>query len=354
MVTISLCMIIKNEEAVLGRCLEAAEGIADEIIIVDTGSMDKSREIARSYGASVYEIPWKNDFAEARNVSFSKASMDYCMWLDADDVITAEEKKKLLIWKQETDGQKDILMLKYAVQYDEKGKPTYVYYRERLVKRTLHPLWRGRVHEVIEAEGSTEYLDIMIEHHSNKSEYSDRNLKIYREMLKAGEALSVRNQFYYARELFYHKAYGEAVENFLKFLALPGGFVENQIEACRFCARACSMMGKSGMDLEFLYRGLTYRVPTGELCCDIGEYFFDRSKWEQAVFWYENALRVPFDETTGGFIQREYYEYIPCVQLSVCWYRIGDKKKAEAYHRMAGLYKPYGTEYRQNERYFKR
>ena len=67
MAGISLCMIVKNEEKVLGRCLESAKRLADEIVIVDTGSEDRTREIARQYTSRVYEIPWRDDFSQARN-----------------------------------------------------------------------------------------------------------------------------------------------------------------------------------------------------------------------------------------------------------------------------------------------
>ena len=73
MASISLCMIVKNEEYVLERCLESVRSLADEIIIVDTGSTDRTREIAKKYTDRIYEIPWKDDFAWARNFSFSKA-----------------------------------------------------------------------------------------------------------------------------------------------------------------------------------------------------------------------------------------------------------------------------------------
>ena len=89
MCTISLCMIIRDEEEVLGRCLESVADLVDEIILVDTGSQDRTREIARHFTEKVYEFPWIDDFAAARNFSFSKASCDYCMWLDADDVAFA-------------------------------------------------------------------------------------------------------------------------------------------------------------------------------------------------------------------------------------------------------------------------
>ena len=88
MITVSLCMIVKNEEQVLRRCLESAKSFADEIILVDTGSTDKTKEIGKTYGGKIFDFPWRDDFAAARNEAFSKATMDYCMWLDADDVVT--------------------------------------------------------------------------------------------------------------------------------------------------------------------------------------------------------------------------------------------------------------------------
>lgn len=93
--TISLCMIVKNEEAVIGRCLDAVQDIADEIILVDTGSIDRTVDIAKKYTNSIYHYPWRDDFAAARNFAFSKARMDYQMWLDADDVIEAEDPGKI-------------------------------------------------------------------------------------------------------------------------------------------------------------------------------------------------------------------------------------------------------------------
>ena len=92
MITISLCMIVKNEEDVLARCLDCAINFADEIIIVDTGSTDRTKEIAALYTEQVYDFEWIDDFAAARNFAFSKATMEYCMWLDADDIIRFEDQ----------------------------------------------------------------------------------------------------------------------------------------------------------------------------------------------------------------------------------------------------------------------
>ena len=78
MPTISLCMIVKDEEMNIARCLDSAASLVDEIIIVDTGSKDQTVEIASKYTSKVYSYLWNDDFSDARNYSFSKASMDYC------------------------------------------------------------------------------------------------------------------------------------------------------------------------------------------------------------------------------------------------------------------------------------
>jgi tetratricopeptide (TPR) repeat protein len=93
--TLSLCMIVKDEEQMLPRCLEAIRPAVDEIIVVDTGSTDASREIAHSFGARVIEHPWTGSFAEPRNVSFDAAGGDWIIYLDADEVLVAEDLERL-------------------------------------------------------------------------------------------------------------------------------------------------------------------------------------------------------------------------------------------------------------------
>ena len=89
-------MIVKNEEENLPRCLASVEGIFDEIIVVDTGSTDRTKEIAREFGAKVFDFEWIDSFAAARNEALSHATGDYAFWLDADDVVEPVERVKLL------------------------------------------------------------------------------------------------------------------------------------------------------------------------------------------------------------------------------------------------------------------
>jgi GT2 family glycosyltransferase/glycosyltransferase involved in cell wall biosynthesis/Flp pilus assembly protein TadD len=93
--TLSLCMIVKNEEAHLAKCLMSVKPIVDEMIVVDTGSSDRSKDIAALLGAKVFEFPWTNDFSEARNYSLSHTSGDWVLVLDADEVISPQDYEKI-------------------------------------------------------------------------------------------------------------------------------------------------------------------------------------------------------------------------------------------------------------------
>jgi glycosyltransferase involved in cell wall biosynthesis len=93
--TLSLCMIVKDEEEMLPRTLEAIAPAVDEIIVVDTGSTDRTVEIAESFGAKVLHHEWTGDFAAARNVSVDAATGDWIVWLDADEVLVPEDAPKL-------------------------------------------------------------------------------------------------------------------------------------------------------------------------------------------------------------------------------------------------------------------
>jgi tetratricopeptide (TPR) repeat protein len=86
--TVSLCMIVKNEAEDLAKCLRSVKPVVDEMIVVDTGSIDRTKEIASVFGAKVYDFKWTNDFSEARNFSISKASGDWIFLLDADEIVS--------------------------------------------------------------------------------------------------------------------------------------------------------------------------------------------------------------------------------------------------------------------------
>ena len=190
MIRLSLCMIVKNEEAVLTRVLASAIQFADEILVADTGSTDRTVEIARQYTKHIYHYPWNDDFAAARNFICEKVTTEYWMWLDADDIVPAESITAILKLKEtlSKSPQPDVVMLKYIAGFQPDGTPAFTYDRERILRTDRHFLWKGRVHEAIAPRGRILYSPIQIEHRKPASAltHSDRNLKIYETMLADG------------------------------------------------------------------------------------------------------------------------------------------------------------------------
>lgn len=176
---LSLCMIVRDEEENLRQCLDSVHSHVDEIIIVDTGSEDRTREIATSYGASIFQFDPSNhpeaffrdtaeenaqwggpgeysgmwclsDFGAARAESFRRASGDFMVWVDADDVVIDGQEFRTIVDSMERDKH-SIAFLPYHYQTDDQGRVYYRQWRERIIRRGAAE-WINPVHEVLLAK----------------------------------------------------------------------------------------------------------------------------------------------------------------------------------------------------------
>ena len=112
MLPISVCMIAKNEENRIARCLESLAPYGFEIVIVDTGSTDATKEIAARYTDKIYDFRWIDDFSAARNFAFSKATMDYIYTADADEVLDEENRLRFRLLKENLLPEIEIVQMK--------------------------------------------------------------------------------------------------------------------------------------------------------------------------------------------------------------------------------------------------
>lgn len=353
MISISLCMIVKNEELTLERCLNSVKDIVDEIIIVDTGSTDKTKEIAYKFTNKVYNFKWCDDFSKARNYSFSKATKEYIMWLDADDVILEKDRIKLKYLKRNLNKNVDIVMLKYDLNLDNNGIPALSYYRERLLKREKNYEWISPIHEVIEPRGKILKKDISITHKKEKTHDPKRNLKIFEKMIKSNIAFDSRQTFYYARELYYNEEYDKAIIYFNKFLNDKNGWIENKISACLDLYYLYTKINNEDMALDSLFRSFKFDTPRAEVCCNIADYFIKRNNFNVSIYWYKEASIKIFDMSKGGFYIKDCYDYIPYIGLCICYDKLGEYEIANYYNELAGKIKPEDEAYIHNFRYFK-
>ena len=144
--SVSLCMIVKNEEKHLRECLLSVQGVADEIIVVDTGSTDSTKKIAAEFNSKIYDFEWVNDFSAARNFALSKTTSDWILYLDADERLD-ENSKQLVKRLAEENG-----LIGYfcnVVSPSEAGSPSVMKFI-RFFRRHPDLRFSGKVHEQIE------------------------------------------------------------------------------------------------------------------------------------------------------------------------------------------------------------
>ena len=347
-------MIVKNEEKVLARCLNSVKELVDEIIIIDTGSTDSTKEIAKEFTEKVFDFNWINDFSSARNFSFSKATMDYILWLDADDIILLDDQIKFKYLKQNLNPAVDVVMMKYNVGFDENGNITFSYFRERLLKRINSYCWSEPVHEFLQLSGNVNNSDICITHKKEKdSDPGRRNIEIYENILSSGNDLSSRGMYYYARELFSYEKYDKAIEYFNKFLDTEDGWGEDNIGACYSLSLCYKNTNDKKNELKSLLRSFEYDLPRAEICCELGYYYLNLGDYNKSIFWYKLATSLEKPTDNWGFLLHDCWGYLPNIQLCVCYDKLGNIDEAIKYNDIAGKYKPYSTAVEYNKNYFK-
>lgn len=351
MITISLCLIVKNEEETLARCLESVKSAMDEIIIVDTGSTDTTKDIALQFTPKVYDFAWIDDFGAARNFAFSQATQDYIMWLDADDVLLEDDLQKLLLLKKDLDSNVDSVTMNYNLASDENGNIVSSLRRNRLVKRARQFQWIGAVHEYLAVNGNISNSDVTVTHKKERCDTADRNLNIYEKRLENGEIFSPRDLFYYANELVDHQMYEKAIEYYQKFLGTELGWVEDNISACGKLADCFGHLGDEQQKLRYIYQAFEYDTPRSDFCCRLGYHFLNAKKYTSSIFWYKLALNLT-DSSHSSLRNYACSTWLPHLQLCVCYSKIGENTIALEHNRIAESYVPNHPSVVYNKKYF--
>jgi tetratricopeptide (TPR) repeat protein len=183
---VSLCMIVRDEEANLAACLDSVADLVDEVVVVDTGSADRTREVAARFGARVVDFTWVDSFAAARNESLRHASGEWAFWFDADDRLDEGNRRKLRdLFARLPEGNVAFMMRIYSVP-DAVTGTTVVVDHARLFRNRPDVRWEYRVHEqilpaVLRQGGTTLPTDILI-HHVGYRDPSLRRAKLERNL----------------------------------------------------------------------------------------------------------------------------------------------------------------------------
>ena len=349
MKTLSVTLICKNEESNLERLLPLLD-FADEVVVVDTGSMDNTVEVAKKYADKVYNFAWCNDFAKARNYAISKATCDYVMWLDADDIIPQKTKKCIMGWKKNDLGCKNTQENAdfYYMKYEMDTQIPFWFWRERIVRRTKNCRFKGFIHEAITPFGSVGYLDCKVLHRPSES-HEQRNLAIYRNAIAEGKRFSLRDKFYYAKTLVECGLANEAIPILKKFIANSYAYNADRVEGCKLLSRLALSSCNVALARKYLARSLAILPPSSEVCCLLANCYFAEENYLFATQWYTLALAC---NNQTGFVNEYYTKFLPNLQLSVCYWRLGNRSAAEQCHKQAKSIAPHDPTVIANDRWF--
>ncbi len=328
MITISLCMIVKNEERILARCLDSVVGLVEEIIIVDTGSTDSTKSIAARYTDKIYDFVWVDDFSAARNFAFSKATMEYVYTADADEVISEENRERFLQLKQLLLPEIEIVQMKYGNQlshgtvynYDEE-------YRPKLFKRLREFVWIEPIHEVMRLDPVVYDSDIVITHLPEQS-HAKRDLQVFARQIAKGHIISKRLHNMYARELLLTgdaEDLQQAEAFFVGSAADTGRSTEEVIESCLVVAKSARLRGDAVTFFKYASKVIAGEG-CSEICCELGHFYEESGDLEEAVIWYYNAAYETVPVLTIGSGDKE-----PREGLVRCYEKMGMPEQASNY-----------------------
>ncbi|MGM7682587.1 tetratricopeptide repeat-containing glycosyltransferase family 2 protein [Cytobacillus sp. Hm23] len=351
---ISLCMIVKNEEEVLDNCLSSIAELMDEIIIVDTGSSDRTKEIAMKYTDKIYDFEWVDDFSKARNYSFLKATKDYIMWLDADDIVPNESQHKIAeIKKNLLDLNPDAIMMPYQYSFDSEGRPILTIYRNRIVKRECNFKWYGYVHEEIKVSGKVFKANIIIQHKKVRTK-SDRNIKIYEKVIAEKKTLPPRDVLHYANECLDHQQFDKAIELFDTFLATENQAKDFRNYACWKLADTYISLKDYEKAIEYCLTSFTIDSPRAEMCCRLAYCFQIKNEITQAISWYKIAtnLDIPELEDRVTIFQEPCYTWLPHLELCSCYIHLKDYQNAKLHNDLAAKYIPDSSVVKEYNQFF--
>jgi glycosyltransferase involved in cell wall biosynthesis len=322
MPSLSVCMIVKNEEKNLPTALRSVEGFADEVVVVDTGSEDRTVEVARSHDAKVFHFPWCDDFAAARNESLKHATKDYILWLDGDDEIDADNRRLIKEHLRKNRGKAVFLNVTSVEQNRAKAVRQLRMFPNRKGIR-----FQGRIHEQVfdsvKARGvQPSVCGAAILHHGY-SDAGDTDKKLKRNLALLEAELNDNPEniaclYFLGRTLDGLKRTEEALACYDRVLEMvprrPGALDEMAYKAIFFeKAIAMRALGREEETLAFLEKSRGILEGFVLFHYVLGEIYYFRKEYEQAFAEltkikdqdFSNVI-IPINAARSMFVARRY------------------------------------------------
>lgn len=342
----SLCMIVRDEQENLPRCLRSVRGVVDELCVVDTGSKDRSREVARALGARVIEFPWSEHFADARNASLDAAAGDWVLVLDADEELVSQDARAALerFVAQGAPRLGRVLIENVDPSEGTLGKAFLTRFFPR------HPgfRYRGRVHEQVACQGplpARADTGLVVRHHGYGADVLERRDKLARNARLLEAALDEdRHDAYLHYQLARthsvagrHEECWRACRSAIELAPRGVAWLAHLVETGAYALRA---LGRSEEALR-LIEDIRGRYPERADTCFLRALLeMDLGRLDDAQRGFRRCLELEGKQPRGGESSPSASTYAPAYNLGVMFEVLGLFAEARGWYERALTFQP--------------
>lgn len=323
MVKISACVIVKNEERNIGQWIDNVKNIADEMIVVDTGSTDKTVEIAEKGGANVFHFEWRDDFSAAKNYAWSKAKGEWIIFLDADEYFSVRAQKELRPLIEQINGNKKIVGINsplHNIDADQGNHLISSMIQSRVFRNMKTLRYVGRIHESLDYTGKKAIsfvdTDLAIYHTGYSSSLTrvknERNLQLLLADIKAEGGEKPEHYTYLSATYLNLHDFEKAIHYArLSILTKTGGLMHAYVKQYRIWLKAMRGQGATNEQLQevvdkaledipdfpdFLWEDATLAIGRKDFVRAEREIelLLERAKDEQLMRMYETTIKSEY------------------------------------------------------------
>lgn len=337
---VAIYTIALNEEQFVERWYESAKD-ADYLLIADTGSTDRTVEIAKSLGINVVSVnisPWRFDDARNAAMAHLPLDIDYCISLDMDEIITPN-------WREPLEKAFDMGVTrpryKHIWSWKDDGTPGLEFAYDHIHARKGYR-WKHPVHETLFPYGISEtlgFVEGLETHHHPDSTKSRSQYLLLLEMSVKEDPHSDRNVYYYARELFFYKKYEESAAYFKRHVDMPSAtWAAEKTSSYRYLAKI-----EPDKAFEYLDKAIELSPGRREAIVEMGMLHYKKEDYAKALQFMEQAILI--QEKPLDYLCEEFaWGSLPYDTAAICAFNLNDKELALRYGSVAISFDP------QNER----
>ena len=356
---IALCVIAKDEGGTIGTMLESALPHVDALYLTDTGSKDKTIEVAK-LAALKYNVDfhlttfeWVDDFAAARNFNFSQVDEQYqwILWLDCDDTLESGENLQNLVATQKQNPDVRGFAFLYDYEHDENGRLKTVHWKERFLMNTkpLWFTWKGRVHEAVMNDekkpiAKTEEVKVIHnDHAAGQVKSAERNIHIMNKMLeeetKDGKDPDPRTLFLMANAKMLTNEMVEAEAALVKYLELSG-WDEERYQAMQLLGEICENHYKDFDRAITVYlNSMKERPDFPDAPFNLARAYHRKEDHTKTLFWTDIGYKRGRPDTNLIWFPQN-YTWRPAIFAAYSAIQLGDMDLAMEYAQMANKHAP--------------